>query len=223
MTCERPEDMRARIERKGYRTGTQFGSLMSQIVYGDIPELKDAMMLPTPVVCLDGVYADKNPNSKRHSKSLATLAYHKMLPTPRANIVNGLDLYNPNVAKRNNGNLEEAISALLLKGLMPTPTTSSRNGGTAGAGGRCEPPLGTEPPRGAGVWDDFPTVSPVCRGDDGFSEILDPAAVFQGVVRSPRAVAFNRWRTESVKAYGNAVVVPLIVQIFRAIIQFEKL
>ena len=131
MTCERPEDMRARIERKGYRTGTQFGSLMSQIVYGDIPELKDAMMLPTPVVCLDGVYADKNPNSKRHSKSLATLAYHKMLPTPRANIVNGLDLYNPNVAKRNNGNLEEAISALLLKGLMPTPTTSSRNGGTA--------------------------------------------------------------------------------------------
>ena len=92
-----------------------------------------------------------------------------------------------------------------------------------GAGGRREPPLGTEPPRGAGVWDDFPTVAPVCRANDGFSDRLDSAAVFEGVVRSPRAVAFNRWRTESVKAYGNAVVVPLIVQIFRAIIQFEKL
>ena len=39
-------------------------------------------LLPTPVVCLDGVYADKNPNSKRHSMSLATLAYNDMLPTP---------------------------------------------------------------------------------------------------------------------------------------------
>jgi hypothetical protein len=88
-------------------------------------------LLPTPVVCLDGVYADKNPNSKRHSMSIATMAYHGMLPTPRANRVNGLDLYNPKIANRNNGNLEEAISAILIKGLMPTPTTSSRNGGTA--------------------------------------------------------------------------------------------
>jgi hypothetical protein len=70
-------------------------------------------------------------NGNSHSMGLADLAYKKMLPTPRANIVNGLDLYNPNVAKRNNGNLEEAISAILISGLMPTPTTSSRNGGTA--------------------------------------------------------------------------------------------
>ncbi len=102
---------------------------------------------------------------------------------------------------------------------MPTPTTSSRNGGTTkeredGVSRRSEL---------NGVWDDFPTVAPVCRGDDGFSDRLDPAAVFEGVARSPRAVAFNRWRTESVKAYGNAVVVPLIVQIFMAICEYERL
>jgi len=66
-------------------------------------------------------------------------------------------------------------------------------------------------------WTDFPTVAPVCRGDDGFSDWLDPAAVFERITPSKRAIPFNRWRSESVKAYGNAVVVPLIVQIFRAI------
>jgi hypothetical protein len=73
----------------------------------------------------------KREGGTSHSMGLADLAHNKMLPTPRANIVNGLDLSNPNIAKRNNGNLEEAISALLIKGLMPTPTTSSRNCGTA--------------------------------------------------------------------------------------------
>lgn len=38
-----------------------------------------------------------------------------------------------------------------------------------------------------------------------------------------RAVPFNRWRSESIKAYGNAVVVPLIVQIFRAINLYMRL
>lgn len=38
-------------------------------------DLATLSLLPTPVTCLDGVYADKNPDSKRHSKSIATLAY----------------------------------------------------------------------------------------------------------------------------------------------------
>jgi hypothetical protein len=38
--CEHPDDMRARAEKNGYKNGTKYNSLTSQIVYG---------MLPTPV------------------------------------------------------------------------------------------------------------------------------------------------------------------------------
>lgn len=72
-------------------------------------------------------------------------------------------------------------------------------------------------------WREFPTQSPICGRDDGFSDWLDPAAVFAGAAPSKRAIPFNRWRSESIKAYGNAVVVPLIVQIFRAIHLYETL
>lgn len=34
-----------------------------------------ARLLPTPKASPDGIYADKNPNSRRNSKSIATLAY----------------------------------------------------------------------------------------------------------------------------------------------------
>tara|TARA_R110000803_G_scaffold140893_1_gene207437 strand:- start:374 stop:1183 length:810 start_codon:yes stop_codon:yes gene_type:complete len=55
----------------------------------------------------------------------------------------------------------------------------------------------------------FPTISPICRGDDGLPEELD-------------GITFSKWRTESIKAYGNAVVPPLILQIFRSIQEFEN-
>ena len=54
----------------------------------------------------------------------------------------------------------------------------------------------------------FPTVSPICIGDDGLSNRLD-------------SITFPKWRNESIKAGGNAVVVPLVYQIFKAIEQYE--
>jgi hypothetical protein len=50
-----------------------------------------------------------------------------LLPTPRANEVNGLNLENnPKLAERNKSNLEEVIA----KSLLPTPTaTSDAKGG----------------------------------------------------------------------------------------------
>ncbi|WP_455666763.1 DNA cytosine methyltransferase [Phocaeicola sp.] len=71
-------------------------------------------------------------------------------------------------------------------------------------------------------WLDFPTQSPVCRGDDGVSALLDSDAIFSGVRKSPRAKAFNRWRQEAVKTYGNAVVPPLVLQIYKAIDIYEQ-
>jgi DNA (cytosine-5)-methyltransferase 1 len=59
-------------------------------------------------------------------------------------------------------------------------------------------------------WKEFPTESPVCSRDDGFSDRLD-------------SIAFPKWRNESLKAYGNAVVPQVVYQIFKAISQYELL
>ena len=53
-------------------------------------------------------------------------------------------------------------------------------------------------------WQDFPTQPPVCGGDDGLSAELD-------------GITFSKWRNESIKAYGNAVVPQVVYQIFKTI------
>jgi len=57
-------------------------------------------------------------------------------------------------------------------------------------------------------WETFPTVSPICNGDDGFSNRLD-------------SITFPKWRNESIKAGGNAIVPQVVYQIFKAIEQYE--
>jgi len=59
-------------------------------------------------------------------------------------------------------------------------------------------------------WEDFPTISPVCGGDDGVPKQLD-------------GITFSKWRRESIKAYGNAIVPQVAYQIFKAIDQYERL
>jgi DNA (cytosine-5)-methyltransferase 1 len=53
-------------------------------------------------------------------------------------------------------------------------------------------------------WQNFPTQSPVCSGDDGIPSKLD-------------GITFPKWRNESIKAYGNAVVPQLVYEIFKVI------
>jgi DNA (cytosine-5)-methyltransferase 1 len=57
-------------------------------------------------------------------------------------------------------------------------------------------------------WENFPTQSPVCGGDDGLPRELDN-------------ITFPKWRKESIKAYGNAIVPQVAYEIFKAIQQFE--
>jgi len=56
----------------------------------------------------------------------------------------------------------------------------------------------------------FPTQSPVCSRDDGLSMRLD-------------GITFSKWRVESIKAYGNAIVPQVAYQIFKAIEEIETL
>ncbi len=53
-------------------------------------------------------------------------------------------------------------------------------------------------------WSRFPTQSPLCSRDDGFPAGLD-------------GITFSKWRNESIKAYGNAIVPQVAIQIFKTI------
>ena len=53
-------------------------------------------------------------------------------------------------------------------------------------------------------WQDFPTVPPICGGDDGLPKRLDN-------------ITFPKWRRESIKGYGNAIVPQVALQIFQAL------
>ena len=60
------------------------------------------------------------------------------------------------------------------------------------------------------AWENFPTQSPICGGNDGISRELD-------------GITFPKWRNESIKAYGNAVVPQVVFEIFKAIQKFNEL
>jgi DNA (cytosine-5)-methyltransferase 1 len=50
----------------------------------------------------------------------------------------------------------------------------------------------------------LPNSIPVCDGDDGLPRELD-------------SITFSKWRTESIKAGGNAIVPQVALQIFKVI------
>lgn len=59
------------------------------------------------------------------------------------------------------------------------------------------------------TWDSFPSKSPICGGDDGIPRELD-------------SITFPKWRNESIKGYGNAIVPQVAHEIFKTIEKFEN-
>jgi DNA (cytosine-5)-methyltransferase 1 len=53
-------------------------------------------------------------------------------------------------------------------------------------------------------WNEWPAQPPLCSEHDGFPRNLD-------------GISFSKWRGESIKAYGNAIVPQVALEIFRAI------
>jgi len=66
-------------------------------------------------------------------------------------------------------------------------------------------------------WRNFPTQSPVCTRDDGFSSGLDFKTVWGETNPRKPYITFSKWRQESIKAAGNAIVPQVALQIFKAI------
>jgi DNA (cytosine-5)-methyltransferase 1 len=54
----------------------------------------------------------------------------------------------------------------------------------------------------------FPTQPPICGGNDGISKELD-------------GITFSKWRNESIKAYGNAIVPQVAFEIFKSINKYQ--
>ncbi len=53
-------------------------------------------------------------------------------------------------------------------------------------------------------WDEWPAQSPVCSRNDGVPRTMD-------------GITFSKWRTESIKAFGNAIVPQIALELFRSI------
>lgn len=58
-------------------------------------------------------------------------------------------------------------------------------------------------------WQNFPTEPPICGGDDGIPTQLD-------------GITFSKWRQESIKGYGNAIVPQVAYQIFNVIQMMDE-
>lgn len=59
------------------------------------------------------------------------------------------------------------------------------------------------------AWDSFPSVSPICNGDDGISNRLV-------------GITFPKWRNESIKAMGNAIVPQVAYELFQALHEMQS-
>ena len=59
------------------------------------------------------------------------------------------------------------------------------------------------------AWENFPTQSPVRERNDGIPDRLD-------------GITFSKWRNESIKAYGNAIVPQVAYNIFKAIAETQN-
>lgn len=77
-------------------------------------------------------------------------------------------------------------------------------------------------------WREFPTVPAVYRGNDGIPFDVDgltvppiPAPPTYGK-GNPKKYPFSKWRTETLKAYGNAIVPQVMYRIFQAIEQVSR-
>ena len=109
--------------------------------------------------------------------------------------------------ERQSHNRAEVRRTSYTNGSIWTTTNTERIRSSGEEHGPQEPGQHTQAhPRG--WWADFPTEPPVCGGDDGLSTGLD-------------GITFPKWRNESIKAYGNAVVPQVVHQIFKAIQEYE--
>ena len=96
-----------------------------------------------------------------------------------------------------------------LRNALDTDNELPKCGNGSREDGRSEQTERTKPLDESRGWEEFPTVPPICGGDDGLPKELD-------------GITFSKWRRESIKAYGNAIVPQVAQRIFESIQQYEN-
>lgn len=149
----------------------------------------------------------RNPKKGKtdHSLGLEDMAMASLLQTPCASEATKFTKkFNPN------SQMGKGLTALAVNGLLLTPTATDAVRANMKMQtlkktqqGECQPG-GADSPQSR--WRNFPSQSPVCRGNDGIPFDVDSLTI-----------SFPKWRQESIKAYGNAWVPQVAYEIFCAI------
>lgn len=119
MITEDSKKFKERAKKNGYRNGTTYGSLASQVMFSDILPTPNAMDIPLKDMEINE-RGRRNPKKGKtdHSLGLEDMAVAKLLPTPTAIDKGGGRInrsLSPNAADR------PTLALAARKGLLPTP------------------------------------------------------------------------------------------------------
>jgi DNA (cytosine-5)-methyltransferase 1 len=123
--------------------------------------------------------------------------------------------------KKTRGEVRKSKQGGLQQFEGETITNSDSRGQSRKEYGEKKPGLITEK-SSSNDWENFPTQPPLCGGNDGFSYGLDFDAVFTGIPFPRKPITFGKWRKESIKSLGNAIVPQVAYQLFKVINQIEN-
>lgn len=118
MITEDPKKFKERAKKNGYRNGTTYGSLASQVMFSDILPTPNAMDIPHKDMEINE-RGRRNPKKGKtdHSLGLEDMAVAKLLPTPCSiEATKFTKTINPN------SQMGQGLTVLAVNGLLPTPT-----------------------------------------------------------------------------------------------------
>lgn len=162
----------------------------------------------------------RNNGENRPNSIIDYISFHGMLPTPSASDIEGAPKRRDQISQGTNGNgfnerngndeVNTSQRGEYALGHIEsgngngdaTDTTSTRP--QARSQSRAKQHWQNDKKRGIFGWQSFPTQSPICGGDDGLPTELD-------------GITFSKWRAESIKGYGNAIVPQIAYQLFEII------
>jgi DNA (cytosine-5)-methyltransferase 1 len=170
-------------------------------------------------------YSDSNRHRRKESGGIAEASGNekqiRQKYSSSGESIGATDLFRENrVIDRHEGDAADTGNTRLQGGeINGSPGELGKDGN--------QQPTGCVPPN----WNQFPTQSPICNGDDGFpNESLRQRVrdYFDGQMSEEEidkimAESYSEWRQESIKAGGNAVVPQVVLQIFKAIEQYSNL
>ena len=116
---EEPEAMQARKEKNGYRNGTRYPNLISQIKYD--PRFQGLMRTPSAMDFKSWENSKYTGGGTLAQEVMQNPKYNGMLPTPRGNNVTEVAM-TESLASRNKHNLEEEVAKMVVNGTLPTPS-----------------------------------------------------------------------------------------------------